>query len=699
MALTTFVRMPWTRLGHMARGRPNGVDQLRARDAEATGGAWCTDDVAAQISRVLGRGSDQDTWCSGGLAVPTNCVPKAAAATEARRAVAGHWPRKRPGHMALWRPDGADQLRVRDCEGNRLSTTCIVLKSRRQPPSTWYMGGLMAPTTVAAAAALQDMAEQMRRYKAEAAALREDNNTLRADFTKYIETHEAEATSHEAHHAQVAADAAHLRQLVAELRQALATSTQEVEALRKEKAAMESDVEDLKAKMAEYSGIVDELGDRARAAEAELGDTQRHAVKLAKALHEEKSKGGRAGHLLAEQRQAMDRLQASEAAAAARATELQQRVAAAEESVAAEGRRVKAAQGTARAAEERAQRAGSRVGELEREKVLLEERVGELAAAHQRTQAQLEATKARAADRLREQEERLGARASDAVEQALEERDTARRDAETARAAEARANELLRVSQQDMEALQAAHAAGQKELVSLQAKASEAAEALEAEKAALASEMEAHAATRTALAAAEANSSQLAELHQAVVDKYVKAIDADKDAALSPRDAFRPGHEGGASPLSGRMAALRASGESPLSEITHVVVPEQRRRRGRDIAVRGSWDAPPAPCWEPPARSHASPPRIGAPHRTSDREQIDAVIRGLEEELRALDLQYNNMLRKSQEEASCLGGSMPSAANWREELAHGTRKVFRRMQRKGEQIAQLRRQAMQLPPH
>lgn len=61
-------------------------------------------------------------------------------------------------------------------------------------------------------------------------------------------------------------------------------------------------------------------------------------------------------------------------------------------------------------------------------------------------------------------------------------------------------------------------------------------------------------------------------LWQAVVDKYVKAIDADKDAALSPRDAFRPGHEGGASPLSGRMAALRASGESPLSEITHVVV-------------------------------------------------------------------------------------------------------------------------------
>lgn len=59
------------------------------------------------------------------------------------------------------------------------------------------------------------------------------------------------------------------------------------------------------AKMAEYSGMVDELGDRARAAEAELGDTQRHAVKLAKALHEEKSKGGRAGHLLAEQRQAM----------------------------------------------------------------------------------------------------------------------------------------------------------------------------------------------------------------------------------------------------------------------------------------------------------------------------------------------------------------------------------------------------------
>lgn len=57
---------------------------------------------------------------------------------------------------------------------------------------------------------------------------------------------------------------------------------------------------------------------------------------------------------------------------------------------------------------------------------------------------------ARAADRLREQEERLGARASDAVEQALEERDTARRDAETARAVEARANELLRVSAADL---------------------------------------------------------------------------------------------------------------------------------------------------------------------------------------------------------------------------------------------------------
>eukprot|EP00873_Tetraselmis_striata_P016034 jgi/Tetstr1/436298/TSEL_025138.t1 len=682
MARTTCVRMPWRRLGHMAQGRPNGVDQ---------------------ISRVLGRGSDQGTWCSGGLAVPANCVPEAAEATEAWRAVAARWA-STPRFHCPWIPSlqpGADIPGRTGVVALAASGTPPPAVNFGQPPTRRAAACREAVTEArqTAAAALQDMGEQMRRYKAEAAALREDNNTLRADFTKYIETHEAEATSHEAHHAQVAADAAHLRQLVAELRQALATSTLEVEALRKEKAAMESDVEDLKAKMAEYSGMVDELGDRARAAEAELGDTQRHAVKLAKALHEEKSKGGRAGHLLAEQRQAMDRLQASEAAAAARATELQQRVAAAEESVAAEGRRVKAAQGTARAAEERAQRAGSRVGELEREKVLLEERVGELAAAHQRTQAQLEATKARAADRLREQEERLGARASDAVEQALEERDTARRDAETARAVEARANELLRVSQQDMEALQAAHAAGQKELVSLQAKANEAAEALEAEKAALASETEAHAATRTALAAAEANSSQLAELHQAVVDKYVKAIDADKDAALSPRDAFRPGHEGGASPLSGRMAALRASGESPLSEITHVVVPDQRRRRGRDIAVRGSWDAPPAPCWEPPARSHASPPRIGAPHRTSDREQIDAVIRGLEEELRALDLQYNDMLRKSQEEASCLGGSMPSAANWREELAHGTRKVFRRMQRKGEQIAQLRRQAMQLPPH
>jgi septal ring factor EnvC (AmiA/AmiB activator) len=203
----------------------------------------------------------------------------------------------------------------------------------------------------------------------------------------------------------VLGDAQQLESLVAELREALSRSETESEALRKERESMAADVSELRGKMEEYGGMVTELEGRVKAAEGELSDTQRHAVKLARALHEEKIKSGRAGHLLAEQRKALgkhgytnscrpprgkrlhtmrelfvlgsvisvrpsptERCHTEQEEAAARVSELQQRVASAEEATSTTAGHLKAASAGLQAAEERVHEAESRAVGLEREK-------------------------------------------------------------------------------------------------------------------------------------------------------------------------------------------------------------------------------------------------------------------------------------------------------------------------------------------
>ncbi|EIE27146.1 hypothetical protein COCSUDRAFT_55170 [Coccomyxa subellipsoidea C-169] len=83
------------------------------------------------------------------------------------------------------------------------------------------------------------------------------------------------------------------------------------------------------------------------------------------------------------------------------------------------------------------------------------------------------------------------------------------------------------------------------------------------------------------------------------------------------------------------------------------------------------------------------PSTAGAPS-TTGREQVEAVVMSLEDELAVLDLRYAELLRQQQHHRQCANNkSSSNDLDLEEEVAHAAARVREAMQRKGQQIQQL----------
>ncbi|BDA50890.1 hypothetical protein COCOBI_17-1090 [Coccomyxa sp. Obi] len=132
--------------------------------------------------------------------------------------------------------------------------------------------------------------------------------------------------------------------------------------------------------------------------------------------------------------------------------------------------------------------------------------------------------------------------------------------------------------------------------------------------------------------------------------------------------------------------------------------------------ARGSWGVPPArkPTLAAGGASNSNPTsHSGArkagtagkaatqnasspPDLLKTREQVEAVVMSLEDELAVLDLRYAELLRQQQQQRHCRHNDSSNDHDLGEEVAHAAAKVREAMQRKGRQIQQLRQYSAHL---